>query len=993
MPNLYFNNSFFNKINKTKYIYIFIFLWLFTAQSFFPQVNNCLDFDGVDDFVSLNLNNNLSERDQFTIEMWLNVGQNKSQQSFFKQGNETHYRIEIKESDNGGIDVFVCNGQISYGSTADNVIIPGQWSHLAMVFDGTQSVNQDRLKLYINGVQQNLTITGLLPSLTSNLSSYAPMLGQGLNSIYFVGKMDDVRIWCAEARTQTLIQQYMNSTLGTRDNLLASYHFDEGIAGVTNTGVVNLNDFSGIENNAGRLFSFALTGTSSNWVSRVNPVSGNNCLQFDGLNDYVNLGGLGEELDNKTALTIEMWCNVSSWTQDATLFSKYDNDYSRTQIQLKNSGNFLITIDQGGTDDGNKSQAYTTTAPASTGEWFHLAIVFAGGADNNEDKLKLYINGQSVALTYDGTIYTSLNSIIYPAVLGAQGSGLAGGVFINYFSGLMDEVKIWNSARTQVEIQQNMFSPVAGTETGLVAYYNFNQGAAASSNSELTTLNDLSVESNWNSETAAKNFGILTNFALTGTSSNWVSIQGTTTPSGGGTVNDPYLITTLDELNWIAANVNKWASYYKQMANIDATNTQLWNSGAGWKPIGQSNPGFTGSYDGNGFNISNLYINRQGEDNIGFLGNAYSPCIITKLGLINVNIKGGNFTGGLVGYLLDGTINQCYTTGRISGVRYVGGFAGVGVTFSISDCYSTASVIGTVNDVGGFIGNTLGGTLNYSYSTGLITCSSLYTGGLVGSNDGTSCTSSFWDTQTSGKETSAVGAGKTTLEMKTLGTFNGWDIGTWNMDSGINNGYPYLDWQSPGGTPLPIELSTFTATSTSSTVKLNWNTATEVNNYGFEILRQTKNEDEWTKIGFVTGNGNSNSTKSYSFTDDFSVTPTIQSDKISYKLKQIDNEGQFTYSSIIEVDLGIPQEFSLSQNYPNPFNPSTTIKYSIPVSNVVSLKVFDVLGKEITTLVNGYKNAGNYEVNFDGSKLSSGTYFYQLKVGQFSETKKLLLLK
>ncbi|MFH0735697.1 MAG: T9SS type A sorting domain-containing protein [bacterium] len=86
-------------------------------------------------------------------------------------------------------------------------------------------------------------------------------------------------------------------------------------------------------------------------------------------------------------------------------------------------------------------------------------------------------------------------------------------------------------------------------------------------------------------------------------------------------------------------------------------------------------------------------------------------------------------------------------------------------------------------------------------------------------------------------------------------------------------------------------------------------------------------------------------------------------------------------------------KISIIQNYPNPFNPSTTIKYSIPHSNIVTLKVYDVLGKEVANLVNEYKNAGSYEVNFDGSKLSSGTYFYQLKAGQFTETKKLLLLK
>ena len=138
---------------------------------------------------------------------------------------------------------------------------------------------------------------------------------------------------------------------------------------------------------------------------------------------------------------------------------------------------------------------------------------------------------------------------------------------------------------------------------------------------------------------------------------------------------------------------------------------------------------------------------------------------------------------------------------------------------------------------------------------------------------------------------------------------------------------------------------------------------------------------DWESIGFINGNGTTTEKSFYSFTDQSPVAG-----KSYYRLKQIDFDGSFEYSNIVEVELTLPIEFSLEQNYPNPFNPYTKIKYTIPnvtLSGVegsrVALKVYDVLGNEIATLVNEEKPAGNYEVNFDASKFSSGVYFYKLQ--------------
>ncbi len=188
--------------------------------------------------------------------------------------------------------------------------------------------------------------------------------------------------------------------------------------------------------------------------------------------------------------------------------------------------------------------------------------------------------------------------------------------------------------------------------------------------------------------------------------------------------------------------------------------------------------------------------------------------------------------------------------------------------------------------------------------------------------------------------------------------------------------------------PLPVELTSFTENTVENKVELNWQTATEINNYGFEIQRAIQSDNlKWEKIGFVEGRGNSNSPKTYQFIDSNPL-----SGKLVYRLKQIDNNGNYKFSKEIEVNLA-PTEYVLYQNYPNPFNPSTKIKYSLPVRSLVNIKVYDITGREVAKLVDEMQEQGNYTINFDASKLSSGTYFYKIISNKFVQVKKMLLLK
>lgn len=192
--------------------------------------------------------------------------------------------------------------------------------------------------------------------------------------------------------------------------------------------------------------------------------------------------------------------------------------------------------------------------------------------------------------------------------------------------------------------------------------------------------------------------------------------------------------------------------------------------------------------------------------------------------------------------------------------------------------------------------------------------------------------------------------------------------------------------------PLPVELTSFIYTVNTGNVTLNWFTASEINNRGFEIERSKTDseiQNEWKSIGFVKGNGTTSSVSDYLFTD-----RNLSSGNYKYRLKQIDYNGSFRYYPLQdEVMIGVPGDFSLMQNYPNPFNPSTLIGYRLAAGSFVTLKVYDMAGKEAAVLVNEFRNAGYYKTEFNGSNLPSGTYIYRLEAGKFVSEKKMSLIK
>lgn len=208
----------------------------------------------------------------------------------------------------------------------------------------------------------------------------------------------------------------------------------------------------------------------------------------------------------------------------------------------------------------------------------------------------------------------------------------------------------------------------------------------------------------------------------------------------------------------------------------------------------------------------------------------------------------------------------------------------------------------------------------------------------------------------------------------------------------VGDGGNIYKWTGPN---LPVELTSFTAKASAGKVYLEWNTATEMNNKGFEIERKS-DSGEWRVVGFKQGNGTKSEQSKYSFTDDISQ---LSAKAITYRLKQIDFNGTYTYSSEQSVEAGTPSQFVVNQNYPNPFNPSTSIAYGLPFESSVRIVIYDAVGQIVSELINQVQAAGYHEANWNAENVSTGTYFYVINAlplngeKEFTSIKKMMLIK
>ncbi len=620
-------------------------------------------------------------------------------------------------------------------------------------------------------------------------------------------------------------------------------------------------------------------------------------LDFNSNSQYVDCGNLG--ITGSASRTVEAWIDCNTFN-DGGAFQMGTPGVDHGEFTLRTGSVDNLWVVQIWNNDINFSVT-------SKNIWTHFALSYDG------TNIKVYVNG--VLITTQARSLTTASADFY-----------IGRWVDNFFDGQIDEIQVYDDVRTEAEIRKDMVE-VNTSDANLLAYYKMTNGSG-------TALTD-----NDGSGTAFP--GTLAGGVT------WVTDVYDTYPSGSGTSGTPYQLQNIRDLYWLSQHSAEWDKVYIQTANINASATTGWGSGynAGFSMIGTSSAGFTGSYDGNNHEVSNLYCKHNDPgygvpgERVGFFGNL-STATISNLGLTNVYVDGYKYVGGLVGQSHTSTISNCYSTGTVitsgnySGIS--GGLIGINISSTLNSSYSECTTSGIENYVGGLVGSNSSSNINNCYSTGSVTgqgsyCA--YTGGLIGRNEGTSnvyqsystgnvnsaddkvgglvgsnsaevndCYSTgnviasngigvggligensgtinnsyargsttgsqqvgglvgynssaisksfstgavnnaynsgglvglgsgsvsqcFWDTETSGKSSSASGTGKTTSQMNIRTTFSdaGWDFrdagaeDLWNIGNNRNNGYPYLDWQYPADPVVSMASLTTSAISDIST--------------------------------------------------------------------------------------------------------------------------------------------------------------------------------
>jgi len=468
--------------------------------------------------------------------------------------------------------------------------------------------------------------------------------------------------------------------------------------------------------------------------------------------------------------------------------------------------------------------------------------------------------------------------------------------------------------------------------------------------------------------------------------------DGAVKPEGSGTEEDPYKISSLSDLSWLAQNDTAWTSYFIQTADIDASQTATWDdsddnndgdkyndandltddgTNDGWLPLGNISSFFSGYYDGNGYTINHLTVKRAALSYVGFFGNIQkdfgSPATVKNLELKNIDFTGDSFLGGFTGQNISGTISGCSTSGVInsnSSGGYVGGFVGYNhekdakIIRCISDV--TVNAAGNGEHIGGFVGrnrsNTSEALIIECCSLGSVTSDGGRTGGFAGQNAYSRISNCYSLSEvifngTSDQAGGFIGRNYTaTIEYCYFaGSYNadstkgflgseGGEAGTYTSN--------FLDTLASGCNQsfLPA------AAIEKSTIEMK--TASTYKDVGWDF------NNTWEIVG-----------------DNY---PTFKDIAVSVENKN---------------PAKIPAEYVLQQNYPNPFNPVTTIIFSLEKDGNTVLEVYNVLGQKVAELVNRELSAGSYKYNFNGINLPSGLYFYKLQSGRFTQIRKMILIK
>lgn len=580
-------------------------------------------------------------------------------------------------------------------------------------------------------------------------------------------------------------------------------------------------------------------------------------------------------------------------------------------------------------------QSVAASAPTSTGsvtlnKWQHIAVTVSDVGSSLS--VNFYINGVADAGNPRTSSQTSIGNGSASATMdiGIQAKSSCA---CNYFNGYMDELRIWTVARTATEIKNNYLNEVSASSTGLMAYYKFNEGTG-------TTLTD---------QTSNAINGTLTN------SPGWVVSTANIASSGAGNC------LSFDGTNDYVSVPS--ASQYAFGTSTDYTLEA-------WVKFSASQSNYTGivvkgttpaAWQGYQLLLYGNKIASEIKDGTNQVGIAEGLVGTTAL-------NDGNWHHLALVVTRSSTNAKLYVDGNQE-ASVTNAFLGNSVT------NSSNMLIGTERTNALYLNGYIDEVRVWNVARTQTQLQTYRTQGLDPSTSGLVAYFRFDAANSSSTNTSA-----TNLIDLTSYANNG-TLTNFALSGSSSN------WVLANNASLPVELNSFTAAVSSGFVTLNWSTQTEVNNSGFEVERSSDGKS-WAKLSFIKGAGTSNVARNYSYQD-----KTPMTGKSYYRLKQIDNDGTVHFLQSEEVTFNAPVAFALEQNHPNPFNPTTVINFSLPEAGNITLKVYNILGKEVMTIADGYYSPGKHSVTLNAATLASGVYLYRLNNGNNSLTKRLVVSK
>ncbi len=870
-----------------------------------------LEFDGLNDYVLIEANDAHQQTSAITITAWVYLDQYSNDPgtnhfivgNYGFPGNRFGYVLYVGAK-NGAHDgkLFFTIGDGSsniYSSTGILNSVPEQsWTHISAVFDG------DRIKTYVNGVE----IEDVDVAATSISYSKATDLAIGYynydNANYWDGQIDEISIWSDDLTATEIRDNMCKELTGSESNLIAYYQFDHSSGTILDDLTTN--------NNNGTLFNFALSGSSSNWVTSGAPI-GDACV-----NDYNSDGGYTVNIASSNG--DDLAATTTSGTINGIHVYRIDSEPNVTTppfgfSSISDNNYFGVFI------VGSSSPEYTVTYnydghPGISDE----SILELAKRDNNSDTSW---ENASATLDEDNNTLT---------VTGESGTEYILGNEVSYS---WTELTPANSPPEMIGVKM-----AYGGNDNIVLFVGATPATWVYDHSDLT----------------------------------WTNVSPTTQPSQR---NSPQISYISDDKvlifggDWEGDDFNETWIYDvsdNTWTQISPETSPMAVSSASMAYIGDDKALWYFGWGG----LSYTYVYDLSEANWRQYTPSQNPGVrythtMAYIGEDNVLLVGGQSKDDP--WVYDLSENTWTKTNTSSGLwsREHGEMAYLG--------NDRAIIYGSEEPTG--IG--AGGCAIYDFSENSWTSVSNLSNNSNRSRHGLA-------------ELSMSSSNEIIL-------FGGMD----HVGNGMAND-TWLFTQDESVNSLPVELISFTGKYVENQVVLKWQTATEINNYGFEVQRQNSVgqinnlSNEWKKIGFIQGHGNSNSTKQYEYIDN-----NAPFTRLKYRLKQIDTDGKYEYYyKTAEIDLSItsltldgsPAEYYLSQNYPNPFNPSTVINYGIASEGNVRMEVFNSLGELIEILVSTDQKPGNYKVVFNAAKVSSGVYFCVLMVDdKFIDSKKIVFLK